>query len=287
MCRPIILDPNKDGCNPILEVYQSRHPCVFQAKGFFIPNDIKLEEGVMLLTGPNMGGKSTILRQSCILTILAQIGCYVPAMACKLSLVDRIFTRLGASDRLCTGKSTFYIEMEETLNILRYATRNSLVIIDELGRGTSTFDGISIAYSVLRYLAFTIQCRSLFATHYRSLLDNFRNEKNISLYHMASEIDPQNGKITFLYKLVPGESSSSFGLNVANLAGISKDILNIARIKRDEMDHKIKSQKLQFLDKQFLEVVKVLNKNLEVDTSLKLLSKDLNQLKLVLGLYPK
>jgi DNA mismatch repair protein MSH6 len=139
----------------------------------YVPNDVvigtKLGNGkspaILLITGPNMGGKSTILRSTCIASIMAQVGCYVPADKCELTIVDRIFTRIGATDRILENKSTFFIELEETKTILDYATKNSLVIIDELGRGTSTFDGYSIAHSVLSYLANKIACRTLFTTH--------------------------------------------------------------------------------------------------------------------------
>ncbi len=132
-----------------------------------------------------MGGKSTLLRQTCMAVILAQIGCYVPAESMTLTPVDRIFTRIGASDRILEGKSTFYVEMEETKNIIQFATNKSLAIVDELGRGTSTFDGYSIAHAVLKYLVNSINCRSLFSTHYHMLLDEFRDAPGIKLYHMS------------------------------------------------------------------------------------------------------
>lgn len=138
----------------------------------------------MLLTGPNMGGKSTILRQTCVLVILAHLGCYLPASSCQLTPVDRIFTRIGASDKILAGQSTFYVEMSETSTILSHATEKSLVIIDELGRGTSTYDGTAIAYSTLKYVSEKIGCLTLFSTHYHSLVEDFSNDPNISLQHM-------------------------------------------------------------------------------------------------------
>ena len=144
----------------------------------FVPNDTLLspnqDQTLLLVTGPNMGGKSTLLRQTCMSVILAQIGCYVPAESMALTPVDRIFTRIGASDRILEGKSTFYVEMEETKNIIQFATNKSLAIVDELGRGTSTFDGYSIAHAVLKYLVSSLNCRSLFSTHYHMLLDEYR-----------------------------------------------------------------------------------------------------------------
>jgi len=140
--------------------------------------------------------------------------------------VDRIFTRLGASDRILEGKSTFYVEMEETRNILTFGTKRSLAIIDELGRGTSTFDGYSLANAVLRYLVINVKCRSLFATHYHMLLDDFRDCKGVSSYHMKCRGDPRHKeKIHFLYKLVKGECPKSFGMNVAMMSGLDKKIV--------------------------------------------------------------
>ena len=132
-----------------------------------------------------MGGKSTLLRQTCLAVVLAQIGCFVPAESMTLTPFDRVFTRIGASDRILEGKSTFFVEMEETASVIKQATKHSLAIIDELGRGTSTFDGYSIAHAVLKYLVKQIRCLSLFSTHYHMLLDDFRDRKNVDLYHMS------------------------------------------------------------------------------------------------------
>ena len=206
MCRPEVFPL---GERNFLDIRSMRHPCLSVLKQGFVPNDIMIgdiegngnNKNVILLTGPNMGGKSTILRQACIAAIIAQIGCYVPASSCKLSVVDRIFTRIGASDRLIEGKSTFSIEMEETLNILRYGTNNSLAIMDELGRGTTTFDGLAIAYSVLKYITEKLMCRAFFATHYHILLDEFKNNSHIGFYFMNYQIDNRNERIRFLYRL--------------------------------------------------------------------------------------
>jgi len=241
MCRPEVYPL---GERTFLEVRSMRHPCISAVKPNFVPNDILIgdtensgeNKNVILLTGPNMGGKSTILRQACIASILAQIGCYVPAKVCKLSIVDRIFTRIGAFDRLIEGKSTFSIEMEETLNILRYGTKNSLAILDELGRGTTTFDGISIAYSVLKFIIEKLQLRTLFATHYHLLLDEFRNSPNIKFNYMDYRVDTVNGRILFLYKLVEGECAKSFGLNISKIAGIDQEVVEKARLKAEEFD---------------------------------------------------
>lgn len=152
-----------------------------------------------------MGGKSTILRQNCIAAILAQIGCFVPCDSFTFTPVDRIFTRLGASDRILEGKSTFFVEMEETSNILAHATFKSLAILDELGRGTSTFDGYSIAHAVLQYVTKTINCRCLFATHYHMLIDEFKDYPGVACYHMAYKANEEGDRVTFLYKFIKGE----------------------------------------------------------------------------------
>ena len=194
-----------------------------------------------------MGGKSTLLRQTCLVAILAQIGCYVPATECTISIVDRVFTRIGASDRILENKSTFFVELEETKAICELTTPDSLVIMDELGRGTSTFDGYSIAHSVLTYLSCKVQCRTLFTTHYHMLVDDFRNQKNIGLFMMGCEIeeDKKNnghiGKVGFQYKFQPGEAKTSFGLYVAKMAGVNEKVLKIAQQKSDQFSDKLSS----------------------------------------------
>ena len=213
------------------------HPCVKLGNGkSFIPNDTIIKPGpnghaVLLVTGPNMGGKSTILRQTCLAVILAQIGCFVPCLSMKFTPVDRIFTRLGAEDRLLEGKSTFFVEMEECLNVIKFATFKSLAILDELGRGTSTFDGYAIAHAVLDYLVKRIHCRSMFATHYHMLIDDFRDKEGVLAYHMLYKSNQAQDKVMFLYKFIKGYSNSSFGLNVARMAGIQPSIMESARKK--------------------------------------------------------
>ena len=251
--RPTILDCPPDG-SPSIKVSQGRHPCVENTLGSteFVPNDLCLgspEDGgheprVLLLSGPNMGGKSTLLRQTCLIAILAQIGSFVPAESCELTPLDRIFTRLGASDRLLLGQSTFFVELAETAAALRGATRRSLVIMDELGRGTSTFDGTAIASAAVKHLVERCQCLSLFATHYHSLLEEWKDVGTVKLGHMECVVD--NGKnssgsgeaeesnITFLYTLGTGVCPKSFGINVARLAGLPEEVLvNAKRISSD------------------------------------------------------
>lgn len=195
MCRPELVYPD-EGQTPFLDIKNGRHPCLTKTfSGDFIPNDLVIgsqeaqnnwqKNPVVLVTGPNMGGKSTLMRQAGLTVILAQIGSYVPAESCRLTPVDRIFTRIGATDKILAGESTFYLELSETASILHHATRHSLVLMDELGRGTATFDGTSIAYSVVKELAQNIQCRSLFSTHYHHLVEEFCDKDNVSMGHMV------------------------------------------------------------------------------------------------------
>lgn len=218
--------PDVDGSD-VLEITDGRHPVVerFAAAGRFVPNDVRLEgAGVRLwiITGPNMAGKSTLLRQTALITILAQMGSYVPARSARIGVVDRVLSRVGASDNLARGESTFMVEMRETAEILRSASARSLVIVDEIGRGTSTFDGLAIAWAVAEHLAQTIGCRTLFATHYHEItaLGAEAHTQNHSV--SAREID---GDVVFLHRLVPGPASQSYGVAVAKLAGLPKPVL--------------------------------------------------------------
>ncbi|XP_058798810.1 probable DNA mismatch repair protein Msh6 isoform X2 [Phymastichus coffea] len=218
-----------------IEVKNGVHPCVYSES--YVPNDIFIGIGgaapLVILTGPNMGGKTTLMRQIGLFTIMAQIGCHVPAASYRLSLTDCIFTRLGASDDIIGGKSTFLVELTETSVILKQATRHSLVLLDELGRGTTTYDGIAIAASVVEALV-KRQCRTLFSTHYHSLVHDYKENSNVTLAHMAyvvennNEIDVNETNVTFLYKLTVGACLKSYGFNVARLAGVPFHITNRA-----------------------------------------------------------
>ena len=201
----------------------------------------------MILTGPNMGGKSTLLRQACLTTLMAHLGCWVPAAACRLSPVDRIFTRVGANDAIMAGLSTFRVELEETALILKHATRHSLVILDELGRGTATFDGMAIAHAVLDHLVKVTKCRALFATHYHALTRAYeRPNAAVALYHMACVVDDATRDVTFLYKFTTGACNRSHGVHVARLAGLPAELLAAAEQKSKAMeatlDEKYKAQ---------------------------------------------
>ena len=184
-----------------------------------------------------MGGKSTLLRQVCLAVILAQIGCPVPAESFVLTPVDKIFTRLGAEDHILQGKSTFWVEMEETKAILDGATSKSLVIIDELGRGTSTFDGQAIAESVFDYLVNKIKCRTLFSTHYHALQNKYAGKnwrRKVRVARMDYKLDTERNRLIYLYKLRFEACPSSFGLNIAQIAGLPDEVLEIASVKCEE-----------------------------------------------------
>src|SRR6266700_4042945 len=216
-----------------LEIVAGRHSVVeYTLDGdVFIPNDTQLEADeatrIVLLTGPNMAGKSTYLRQVALITLLAQIGSFVPARSARLGLVDRIFTRVGAEDDIASGKSTFMIEMEETATILHHATKHSLIILDEIGRGTSTYDGLAIARAVVEHLHNVTQARTLFATHYHELASMADELSHLRVYTMAIS-DDEHGGIVFLHRVTPGCIGRSYGVYVAKLAGMPLSIVRRA-----------------------------------------------------------
>ncbi|XP_045216870.2 DNA mismatch repair protein Msh6-like isoform X2 [Mercenaria mercenaria] len=261
VCRPEIVVPDDDQ-QPFLEIRDARHPCVCRTftGGDFIPNDTVIgikdenendaDDGhgnsqVVLVTGPNMGGKSTLMRQVGLVVIMAQMGCYVPAEKCRLTPVDRVFTRLGASDRIMAGESTFFVELSETSAILQHATRHSLVLVDELGRGTATYDGTAIACAVVQELSRNVTCRTLFSTHYHSLVEEFSHDPNIRLGHMAcmveneDEEDPTQETITFLYKFTSGACPKSYGFNAARLANLPEEVIKVAVQKAKEFESSV------------------------------------------------
>ncbi|HAE84610.1 MAG TPA: DNA mismatch repair protein MutS [Ktedonobacter sp.] len=236
-CRPQLNESD------IIHIVAGRHPVVEQAQAEtpFIPNDTNLsnsEAQICIITGPNMAGKSTYLRQVALITLMAQIGSYVPAETASIGLVDRIFTRIGAQDDLATGQSTFMVEMVETANILHHATPRSLVILDEIGRGTSTYDGLSIARAVVEYLHNNKRCgaRTLFATHYHELVEVAQLLPRIKCMNVA--VTEEGGKIVFLRKIVPGGADRSYGVHVAHLAGIPRPVIHRAEEILAELEHK-------------------------------------------------
>ena len=207
----------------VIEIAEGRHPVIEQMlKGsLFVPNDTLLDEDenrMLLITGPNMAGKSTYMRQNALIALMAQIGCFVPAASARIGVVDAIFTRVGASDDLAAGQSTFMVEMTEVAEILRHASKDSLVILDEIGRGTSTFDGMSIARAVVEYICENIGCKTLFATHYHELTGMDKDVHGVKNYNIA--VKKRGEDITFLRRIVAGPADDSYGIEVAKLAGL-------------------------------------------------------------------
>src|ERR687887_1682402 len=232
-CRPEV-----DG-SEVLEIVDGRHPVVEAMlppdSGGFVPNDVAtassgegdLSPQLLVITGPNMAGKSTVMRQTALIALMAHMGSFVPARRARVGLVDRIFTRVGASDDLARGRSTFMVEMTETAAILHNATRRSLVLLDEIGRGTSTFDGLSIAWAVAEHLHDEVGCRTLFATHYHELQDLARERPRVR--NLTVAVREVGDQVVFLRKLVEGGASRSYGIEVAKLAGLPPEVLARAR----------------------------------------------------------
>lgn len=219
---------NKKG---IINIKDGRHPVVESniENNLFIPNDTYLDTKnnmVQIITGPNMAGKSTYMRQVAIITLLAHIGSFVPASSANISIVDRIFTRIGAADNLSQGESTFMVEMNEVSNIIRSATKNSLIILDEVGRGTSTYDGLSIAWAIVEHIANVIKAKTLFATHYHELTQ--LQEKNKGIKNLTIVAEEKGDQIVFLRKIVEGSTNKSYGIEVAKLAGINREVIDRA-----------------------------------------------------------
>ena len=233
-----------------LEIIKGRHPVVERSLPVgepFIPNDIRLDqqdEQIMIITGPNMAGKSIILRQTGLIVLLAQIGSYVPAERARIGLVDKIFTRVGASDNLAAGESTFLVEMNEAANILNNATEHSLILLDEVGRGTSTFDGLSIAWALAEYLHnhVPVAAKTLFATHYHELNALESMYERIVNYNV--QVREHEGKVVFLRKLVRGGADHSYGIQVANMAGLPKELIQRAQVILEELE----GQRLEIQD---------------------------------------
>lgn len=237
--RPVVTD------DALLDIQAGRHPVIetqLPVGEQYVPNDIRLDtekQQIMIITGPNMAGKSALLRQTALITLMAQMGSFVPADSARIGLVDKIFTRVGASDNISLGESTFMVEMTEASDILNNVTPRSLVLFDELGRGTSTYDGISIAWAIVEYLHqhSGAQARTLFATHYHELNEMEKHFERIKNYNVS--VKEVNGKVIFLRKLMPGGSEHSFGIHVAEIAGMPKSIVNRANaiLKQLEADN--------------------------------------------------
>jgi DNA mismatch repair protein MutS len=247
-CRPDVVD------EPVLQIVDGRHPVldIVEPEGKFVPNDASAGEPasgesgeaaagpyILLITGPNMAGKSTYIRQVALLTLLAQIGSFVPARQARIGIADRIFARVGASDELTRGQSTFMVEMTETARILNMATARSLVILDEIGRGTSTYDGISLAWSVVEYLHEHVGCRTLFATHYHELTDLAKSLSGVKNLNVA--VREWQDEVIFLHKIIDGAADKSYGIHVARLAGVPRDVIErskeiLAQLEEEHLD---------------------------------------------------
>ena len=237
-CRPEVV------AEPVLAIVDGRHPVLdaVEPEGTFVPNDTRAggdEASILLITGPNMAGKSTYIRQVALMALMAQIGSFVPARQARLGLADRIFARVGASDELARGQSTFMVEMTETARILNTATARSLVILDEIGRGTSTYDGISLAWSVAEHLHDRIGCRTLFATHYHELTDLEKSLPRVKNLNVA--VREWQDEVVFLHKIVPGAADKSYGIHVARLAGVPREVIErakdiLAQLEEEHLD---------------------------------------------------
>ena len=244
-CRPEVVE------EPVLRIIDGRHPVldIVEPEGKFVPNDTLAGEceaasggqagTILLITGPNMAGKSTYIRQVALLTLMAQIGSFVPAREATIGIADRIFARVGASDELTRGQSTFMVEMTETARILNTATARSLVILDEIGRGTSTYDGISLAWSVVEYLHERVGCRTLFATHYHELTDLEKSLADVKNLNVA--VREWQDEVIFLHKIVDGAADKSYGIHVARLAGVPREVIErskeiLAQLEEEHLD---------------------------------------------------
>lgn len=252
-CRPVFISDS------LLKIEEGRHPVldIIEPLGTFVPNSTDMDEEcgfLHLITGPNMAGKSTYIRQVALITLLAQIGSFVPAKSAQIGIVDRIFARVGASDELSRGQSTFMVEMTETARILNTATPRSLVILDEIGRGTSTYDGVSLAWAIVEYLHDQIGCRTLFATHYHELTELESSFHGVCNYNVA--VKEWNDQIIFLHKIIRGSADKSYGIHVAQLAGVpqwvnqrAQQILqqleanNDSEVGRDQLKKSVESSK--------------------------------------------
>jgi DNA mismatch repair protein MutS len=225
-CRPEV------GEESVLEIREGRHPVLDQTlvEARFVPNDTQLahQTQIALITGPNMAGKSTYIRQVALLALLAHTGSFVPAAQARIDLVDRIFTRIGASDDLSRGQSTFMVEMSETANILNNATAASLIILDEIGRGTSTFDGLSLAWAIVEHLHNQVGAKTLFATHYHELTELAGRLARLKNFNVA--VRERRDQIVFLHKIVEGGADKSYGIQVARLAGVPNPVIERAKV---------------------------------------------------------
>ena len=291
----------------VIDIKEGRHPVIEQMMPVgeqYISNDVYLDrekQQIIIITGPNMSGKSALLRQTALIVLLAQIGCFVPAESARIGLVDKVFTRVGASDNISSGESTFMVEMNETASILNNISNRSLVLLDEIGRGTSTYDGISIAWAITEYLHEHPQCRAkvLFATHYHELIEMENSFKRIKNYHVS--VKEMNDKVIFLRKLKKGGSAHSFGIHVAAMAGMPRKVIDRADAllsmlekshSHENLNNAVKETKgncdmqlsfIQLDDPLLLQIKEdILNTNIDILTPVEALMK-LNEIKKLLS----
>ena len=217
---------------------EARHPILdkMMKTTRYVSNDLEMEEGndILMITGPNMGGKSTFMRQTALIVIMAQLGCFVPARKVEMPIFDQIFTRIGASDDIMSGQSTFMVEMMEANHALQNATENSLILFDEIGRGTSTYDGMALAQAMIEYIVHNIKAKTLFSTHYHELTE--MAEQNTSIRNVHVDVHEEDEKVTFLYRVVDGKADKSYGINVARLAHLPSSVLDRAKQILDSLE---------------------------------------------------
>jgi DNA mismatch repair protein MutS len=246
--RPILTKNSRE-----VKIKRSRHAVVEAIMGAqeYVPNDIELSEmtNIQLITGPNMSGKSTYMRQFALTVIMAQIGSFVPAESVELPIFDAIFTRIGASDNLISGESTFMVEMSEANHAIQNATNRSLIIFDELGRGTATYDGMALAQAIIEHVHDKIGAKTLFATHYHELTDLETELKNLTNVHVTTL--EEAGNVTFLHKITAGPADKSYGIHVAKIAGLPKDLLERADLILQKLENKpVPAKKLEVHEEQ-------------------------------------
>ena len=254
-------------------IEQGKHPILAERmkNSRYIANSLNMnkQESILLITGPNMGGKSTYMRQVALIAIMAQFGCYVPASKCQMPVFDKIFTRIGASDDILSGQSTFMVEMSEANHALQEATDRSLILFDEIGRGTSTYDGMALAQAMIEYIAACVHAKTLFSTHYHeltSLVDSIGVVQNV---HVV--VQEKDDSVTFLYKIKKGAADRSYGINVARLAGLPEAVLDRARGLQKELESKKRVVQQSY---QLIEMTKTDPKAEQIINTLKQASPD-------------
>jgi DNA mismatch repair protein MutS len=272
-CRPVFAEHKG-----VLTYTNGRHPVVEKfLSDAFVGNDLHLdkEKYIMLLTGPNMAGKSTYLRQTALIILMAHIGSFVPASSCVLDIFDRIFTRIGASDVLIKGQSTFLVEMQETANILNNATEKSFIILDEVGRGTSTYDGLSLAWSILEYLHHHTKAKVLFATHYHELIQVA--ESLPGAFNASMAVTENTDGVVFLRKVVPGGIDKSYGIEVAKISALpsivierAKEVLSLLEAEKEGTQQN--TSQLSFLEPHIIETVKIVRRDSDIEKKIESLN---------------